>query len=773
MVNCPSCGAANTEDSLECVACNVTLQTICPVCGCRNTISSPVCQQCGKILINDSDPKMVEKRLGDPVAEMYEPINKPNLNAFPKKSLIKLVLGAFAFGVLYLSRTFEGHPLLLLIGGILTGLLTLWGLIEITFWFIDDKDLVNDGLPTSDHLENDFPDSKAPNVVKPLQSFVSTEEDIKNSIQASSNTSADDIGTPLEPTPEVVAKSPSADKHYETLAEFLEDGLNSEIDEIKEKQKKNPNNFALMLRLAQLYEERGELDNAIANLDACIKTEPDSAEVYLYYGTLLRRKGRLLDAQKAFEKALELNRFLSKAFYQLGLLEKSKGNLSHSKELLQRAIQLSPDDPYAHYQLGMTYKELGEIQLAIMEIKRATILHPSDTYGHSRLGQLYQQTKQYDLAIASYSRAISISPKDSYVLEKLGDVLAEKGDYERAADLYQETIANQLHPEVGTMLSLAKVYRQLGHNKELEEISAEILRFEPDNYEALYLKAYAVRKLGRNQEAIKLFEELVQNNNSGYEAWLELGMLYQSIDRPDLAVSAFTKAATGAPDQAGLWNNIGIILSNQKMYVEALKAFKKAASFDYTDQSIAENLKVVQKKIESDSAKIIERCKTHLEKHPDDIETYFAMGEAYEKVDMQDDALICYQKVLAIDPKHLQGLMKYAELLRIKGKLKMAMRCYREIIKLEPNNLEAHLFMINANLNLGFVNEAYKHATTAEKIAAEDPRVRFLLGKIYFAKGLAPRALKEFTTVADSSAEPEIISWAELMRKRLSRNNNQ
>ena len=79
-----------------------------------------------------------------------------------------------------------------------------------------------------------------------------------------------------------------------------------------------------MLKLAQLYDERGETDNALANLDACTKHNPDSAEFYLYYGTMLRRKGRLNEAQKAFEKALEINKFMSKAFYQLGLLEKAK-----------------------------------------------------------------------------------------------------------------------------------------------------------------------------------------------------------------------------------------------------------------------------------------------------------------------------------------------------------------------------------------------------------------------------------------------------------------
>jgi anaphase-promoting complex subunit 3 len=177
----------------------------------------------------------------------------------------------------------------------------------------------------------------------------------------------------------------------------------------------------------------------------------------------------------------------------------------------------------------------------------------------------------------------------------------------------------------------------------------------------------------------------------------------------------------------------------------------------------------VQKKIETNCQRIIDARREELEKTPDDLEAYLAMGKAFETIEQTDDAMMAYQRLLAINPEYVPGLMAYAELLRKRGKLKMAMRCYREIIKLQPENADTHLFLVQANLNLGFLNEALRHAVIAQKLVPEDPRVHFLLGKIYFAKGLAPRALKEFTIVAASNAEPDMISWAELMRRRLAR----
>lgn len=771
MVNCPGCGAENSNDALNCVACNRTLLVTCPVCGRHNVVSATTCAQCGRILDDTVDPMLIDKKLGDPVSEMFMPISRHHSEKPPRKAVIMLVLGLFVFAFIYLSKICEGHPLLLLVGGLISGVVALAGLIELTFWFIDDKGL-SDSSFKQDKLVNDFPEIESSEITSPVASLEETDKDIVNSTKASEKITGLEMGTPLELAPEVVIKSATADKHYDTLAEFLEDGVASEIAEIKEKLVKTPDNYALMLRLAQLYEEHGEVDNAIENLEACVKHEPDSAEIYLYYGTLLRQKGCLDDAQMAFEKALNKNMFMSKAFYQLGLLEKTRGNLEQAKILMQKSIQLSPDDPYAHYQLGMTYQELGNTELAIMEVKRATVLHPTDSYGHSRLGQFYQKLNKHDLAISSFSRALGLKPKDSFVLEKLAEVLAAKGDHERAIDIFQEALASQFHQQPATMLSLAKSLKALERWDDLYDISREILRFDEKNYEAAFLMSYATKKQGKTTEAINLFEGLVHNTNAGYEAWYELGALYQSAGMSDKAIVAFTKAATGSPDQAGIWNTIGILLSNQKLYVDALRALKKAASYDYTNQSIADNLKMVQKKVENDAARIIEQRKQKIEETPDDIDAYLEMGKAYESVDMTQEALMAYQRVLSIDPKFVPGLMVYAELLRKLGKLKMAMRCYREIIKLEPNNLDAHLFMINANLNLGFINEANKHATIAEKLAKEDDmRVHFLLGKIYFAKGLAPRALKEFTKVTDSVGDPELISWAELMRKRLSRSN--
>lgn len=244
MVNCQSCGAVNNEDSLSCVACNRTLQVVCPQCGGRNGITAAVCNQCGRILDEKNDPRLFQKKTGDPVAEMYEkPVKNPFTTFYPKDAFLKVILGGFIFALLYISQILSGHPFILLATGLLSGIIALWGLVEITFWVIED----NEAEPpiTLAKSTEVFPDSYSKSLPQAGESF----EELERELERTAKTAQTD-----EPSmPAVVETSKTDDKtdnevsqpenlirpKYETLAEFLADGIEKEITSTREKVKRS------------------------------------------------------------------------------------------------------------------------------------------------------------------------------------------------------------------------------------------------------------------------------------------------------------------------------------------------------------------------------------------------------------------------------------------------------------------------------------------------------------------------------------------------------
>jgi tetratricopeptide (TPR) repeat protein len=758
MINCPSCGAVNNETAINCVACGDLLKLICPQCTTQNTLNAVNCSQCGRLLVDKSDVRIKQQVFTESMqrakprkAQKGNPLIKP---------LVKVFTSAIVFIIINITKILAGHFIWQFLISLATGIITLWGLIEITFIIIEANEIIIEEpeipqLPTKPALK----------ISTPLESFESIEMASEAKLELSQGEAA--LGAISPEAEERGGAETLSTRHFEGLTDFLTSGIEEEIESVNKKIARTPKNHALLMRLAQLFEEKNELDKAIEVLERCVRLKPEVSEIYLYYGTLLRRADNPSGAKNALYRALEYNPTSSKAFYQLGSLEKSLNNLAEAKEMFQKSIRLSPDDPYAHYQLGMTYFELKDHRLAIMELKRATTLHPTDSYGHSRLGRLYQITNQLDLAIASYSRALSIKGNDAYVIEQLAEVLTIKGETQQAADFFQEALSKQFHPKTSTMVSLGKVLRKLERYSDLQNLMEEVTRLEPENADGKFLKAFALSKLGKQEEAKVILEQLAENLNAYYEVWLELGKIYNQEENNEKSVAAYVKATTTAPNQASIWNSIGVLLSNQKAYEEAVKAFRKAISFDYTDTKIATNLKAVQQKLAESCHRIIEARKEYLQNNPEDFEAYLDIGRSYEMLELPLEALESYKKLLEKEPQNVRGLLLYAELLTKSGQLKTAMRCYKEILKIEPENIDTHLYLVQANLNLGFINEALSHAKMVEKLAPENPMGRFLLGKVYLAKGLEPRALKEFTMVSNISSDPDMIAWSELMRRRL------
>ncbi len=808
MSYCPGCGAVNEFPAQNCGACGRVLAVICPQCQSYNSPSAKFCHGCGRILAQHA-PGSIKGVKGEPISDMVRPqASFVVADAPPRNSMVKAFTGSAVFALLFFSQVLQGYPFFGIACGLASGAIAFWGFIEIAVWameraesrsyqgeevYYEDEEFPVAPAKGTGSTEGSFADldeevsdhpsqsrvmEKPKGLVASMVSGIVDSESAKSSSIKKDQKPASFVGDQVDEergkevsliSPEETKEATERAQKAESLIQFLDDGVIAEISHVEKKLEKSPRNFSLLMKLAQLHEERGESSKALEIMDRCIALNPQSPDIYLFQGILLKRANEPGKARNAFQRALAMNRFMSKAHYQLGVLERGVRDFSSAKEHFDGSIQPSPDDAYSHYQLGMVYRETGELNLAQMELKRATLLNPNDSYGHSQLGQIFQQTRQWDAAVLEYSQALSIKSSDAFVLVKLGEVLLEKGELGRAQEIFQEALAQQFHPDEKVMLQLARIYHKLGKFKELKPIVEDILRVSPDQPDASFYLATCLADEKDYPTAIRTFNRVTVSNPEKWEVWLELGKLYQTMNYPDEALSAYIKASPNATDQAGVWNTIGVLLTNKKDYEGALKAFKKAVAHDFSDIQIQTNYKAVQKKVESAAKKTIEQASDKLSQDPKALGAYLEMGHAYELIDRPDEALMTYQRLLSIKPDEISGLLAYAELLKTRGKLKMAMRCYREVTKLQPGNFEAALQLIKANLNLGFINEALKLATGSQKLAPDDMRIHFLLGKIYFTKGLAPRALKEFSIVTEKATDPEMVSWAELMRRRLTK----
>ena len=96
----------------------------------------------------------------------------------------------------------------------------------------------------------------------------------------------------------------------------------------------------------------GNIDAALADYDAAIRTSPDTAEAYVNKGLALQRSGRDAEAVALFSEGIARNPSRPElAYYSRAMAHETLGKTREAYEDYSRAAQLAPDWPEPAEQL--------------------------------------------------------------------------------------------------------------------------------------------------------------------------------------------------------------------------------------------------------------------------------------------------------------------------------------------------------------------------------------------------------------------------------------
>ena len=159
-----------------------------------------------------------------------------------------------------------------------------------------------------------------------------------------------------------------------------------------------PNDAAIHLQRAQVYQAMGDGDRMIADYGDAVRLDPDNADVYW-------KRGLALSLVKEDDE--------------------------HAIADFARVIKLRPDDAAAFESRGAAYDRSGDHDRAIADFGEAIRIRPKDAFAYEKRGRAYAHKADYDHAIADFDRALSLDPDlDAYLIR--GGAHFVKGDYDRA-----------------------------------------------------------------------------------------------------------------------------------------------------------------------------------------------------------------------------------------------------------------------------------------------------------------------------------------------------
>lgn len=257
------------------------------------------------------------------------------------------------------------------------------------------------------------------------------------------------------------------------LAELLEDGGEHDLAlaALAAVRPADPHWPRAEIQRARVLKESGRPDEGIAALENLVRVVPEDLGAASALADALRQRERFTEAAAAYSRALalvpEVERRHWVLFYQRGIAYERSGRWDEAEADFRRALELEPDQPLVLNYLGYSLVELGR-NLAEAEdmIRRAVRQRPDDGYITDSLAWVLYRLGRFEEAVEPMERAVSLVPFDPILNDHLGDILWKVG--RRLEARFQWKRALSFGPEEK---DLARILRklELGLDAVLEE----------------------------------------------------------------------------------------------------------------------------------------------------------------------------------------------------------------------------------------------------------------------------------------------------------------
>lgn len=282
--------------------------------------------------------------------------------------------------------------------------------------------------------------------------------------------------------------------------------------------------YALLTRMQVAYWQNSE-----SIWRHTLAVTENNAMAHNNLGTVLSTKGQLKEAIVELEQAAELKPDFAEIRFNLGNALKDAGQIDLAEPQLRAALQLDPEHALAHQALGVILAVKGQTSEAVEHLSHAAKLRASDPSAWLNLATAQASQESFSAAASSFARAAELQPERVQTWIMLASAEYESGQRDEARKHYARSL--ELDPRWPVAMNVA----------------------------AWNLATAAQPSARSGARAIQLARRICQATNNNRPEFLEtLAAAYAEADRFDDAIAAQRHAIKlyaeyqqpGAPDPA-------------------------------------------------------------------------------------------------------------------------------------------------------------------------------------------------------------------------------
>jgi tetratricopeptide (TPR) repeat protein len=243
-----------------------------------------------------------------------------------------------------------------------------------------------------------------------------------------------------------------------------------------------------------------DLDGAISDMKMAISRHTLNADAYARLANLYERKGDLQDAIYYYGIALDMNPdFIAARQGMVSVLSKL-GNTDKLREFMTNGTKVAPSSAQAFSYSGQACLGIGEYKCAEGELSRALQLGIKSPALLVMRATAYGALHQFDKAMADFKAALAADPNNIDAYYNRGFMLLALHNYKDAlSDL--NTLLELKPDSAPGYLTRGGLYLNTGHPKEAADDFTKALALDKLSTSALNNRAMAYAAMGRKEEA--------------------------------------------------------------------------------------------------------------------------------------------------------------------------------------------------------------------------------------------------------------------------------
>lgn len=358
--------------------------------------------------------------------------------------------------------------------------------------------------------------------------------------------------------------------------------------------------------------------------------------------------------------------------------------------------------------------------------------------------------KKADLLIATrkYTQALDLLEKaeildstdiDIYILKT--DVFLALDEHEKAVELLEEAISVfEGEDRINLLFELADVYDDYEEFDKVFDCLAHILKYEPNNEEALYKICFWADFTGRGEESIRLHQQIINEFPYNELAWFNLGAACQGLKLFEKSIDAYKYALVINEKFDYAYRNMADAYIRLRKYKDAIEALEKVIELARPEEVIYEAIGHCYDRLKQYAqARFYYKKASHL--NSEDSKLYYKIAGTYINENAPRKAIQYLDMALRIHRMQPEYNLAMGECLMDAGNIKDAIIHFSNVVKARPRGVAGWEALIRCLYKENFLAEALEQIENAQQVAGDKPLFIFYRSAVLFAMGKNKEAL--------------------------------